>query len=495
MKIHNDKCVDNNMATMTVLHTGNKQPDVVSLRSIYLHADVLMFWVVWGMFVISLAVGWAYDAIPVALVAGSLLALSSSVIKVLLPGTLFTRLYYAFTLIGFAALLIQLGDGETEYHFSVFVLLSALLAYRDYRPLLMGAVVAALHHVLFAWLQANDLFGITCFMHPGIHMVVFHAIFVVAQTAILIYMALRMADDARSASEVAQLAAQINRQPGCLTLTRSERESRTPFAQTFNTTLTTMRNTLSQVSAGVASVLTASESIIQRNTALSKRTDEQAAALAIAASAMEQLSSSAVSTSDKAQSARMLATQASNLASKGGVSIDAATHTMEQIREESDHISNILELIDGIAFQTNILSLNASVEAARAGAHGRGFAVVASEVRTLALRCENAAKDIRQLISVSVECTRTGSVQVENAGQTMREVIGSINALAELVEELSDMSGQQSISITQMNESIASIDESVRYNVEHTAQTVQAARQQQQQADDLQQAISVFRLA
>lgn len=483
------------MATMTVLHTDNKLPDVVSLRSIYLHADVLMFFVVWGLFVISLAVGWAYDALPVALTVGSLLAVSSSIIKVLLPGKLFTRLFYAFTLVGFAALLIQLGEGETEYHFSVFVLLSALLAYRDYRPVLMGAAVAAIHHGLFAWLQANELFGITCFMHPGIHMVVFHAIFVVAQTAILIYMALRMADDARSASEVAQLAAQINHQPGCLTLTRSERESRTPFAKTFNTTLTTMRNTLSQVSLGVASVLTASESIIQRNAALSKRTDEQAAALAVAASAMEQLSSAAVVTSEKAQGARMLATQASGIATKGGVSIDDATQTMEQIREQSGRISNILELIDGIAFQTNILSLNASVEAARAGAHGRGFAVVASEVRTLALRCENAAKDIRQLVSVSVECTRTGSQQVENAGQTMREVIGSINALAELVEELSDMSDQQSISITQMNDSIASIDESVQENVEHTAQTVQAARQQQQQADGLQQAISVFRLA
>lgn len=483
------------MATMTVLHTGNKKPDAVSLRSIYLHADLLMFLVVWGLFVISLGVGWAYDAFLVALTAGSLLAVSSSIVKLLLPGKLFTRLYYAFTLIGFAALLIQLGNGETEYHFSVFVLLSALLAYRDYRPLLMGAVIAAIHHILFAWLQANELFGITCFMHPGIHMVVFHAIFVVAQAAILIYMALRMADDARSASEVAQLAAQINRQPGCLTLTRSERESRTPFAQTFNTTLTTMRNTLSQVSNGVASVLMASESIIQRSAALSKRTDEQATALAVAASAMEQLSSAAIVTCDKAQNARMLATQASHLASIGGVSIDAATHAMEQIREESDHISNILELIDGIAFQTNILSLNASVEAARAGVHGRGFAVVASEVRTLALRCENAAKDIRQLISVSMECTRTGSQQVENAGKTMCEVIGSINALSELVDELSDMSGQQSISITQMNGSIASIDESVQENVEHTAQTVQAARLQQQQADDLQQAISVFRLA
>ncbi|RPH30906.1 methyl-accepting chemotaxis protein [Buttiauxella warmboldiae] len=483
------------MATMTVLHSDIKQPEAASLRTIYLQADVLMLFVVWGLFGISLAAGWAYDALPVALVAGGLLAAISSVIRMLFPGKLLTRLFYAFTLMGFAALLIQLGEGETEYHFAVFVLLSALLAYRDYRPVLMGAAVAAIHHGLFAWLQANELFGIICFIHPGLHMVLFHAIFVVAQALILIYMALRMADDARSASEVAQLAAQINRQPGCLTLARSEKDSCTPFAQTFNTTLATMRNTLGQVSSGVASVLSASDSIIERNAALSKRTDEQAAALAVAASAMEQLSSAAQATNEKAQSARLLAAQASTLAGKGGVSIDAATHTMEQIRDESERISNILELIDGIAFQTNILSLNASVEAARAGAHGRGFAVVAAEVRTLALRCENAAKDIRQLISVSVECTRTGSQQVENAGQTMQQVIGSINALAGLVAELSEMSGQQSLSITQMNESIASIDKSVQHNVEHTAQTVQAARQQQQQADELQQAISVFRLA
>jgi methyl-accepting chemotaxis protein len=483
------------MATMTLFHTAQKQTDIASFKRIYQHADLLMFWLVWGLFAVAVGVGWLYESLALALIVGGILSVTSSFIRFLFPGKLITRLFYAFTLLGFAALLIQLGEGETEFHFSVFVLLSALLAYRDYRPILMGAATAAVHHILFNYLQEQDLLGIVCFMHTGFHMVVFHAIFVVAQSAILIYMAVHMANDARSASEVARLAAQINRESGCLTLAGSERASHSPFGQTFSTTLMTMRDTLGKVSAGVAHVLRASQSIIERNAALSKRTDEQATALAVAASAMEQLTGAASLTSEKSQEAKMLAARASDVAARGGESIDEATHTMEQIRDESQRISDILELIDGIAFQTNILSLNASVEAARAGVHGKGFAVVASEVRTLAMRCENAAKDIRQLIAVSVECTRNGSLQVEHAGKTMKQVIASISALSNLVEELSEMSGQQSANIRQLNESVARIDDSVHENVEHVAQTVRAAQEQQRQADELQQAISVFRLA
>lgn len=166
---------------------------------------------------------------------------------------------------------------------------------------------------------------------------------------------------------------------------------------------------------------------------------------------------------------------------------------MEQIRDESLRINGILELIDGIAFQTNILSLNASVEAARAGEHGKGFAVVASEVRTLALRCEGAAKEIRQLIATSVERTQQGAGEVERAGNTMQSIIVHIEQLREFVDDLSRMSEQQRASILQMNGSIASIDASVQENVQHVAQTIQMAQQQQEQTDELKAAISVFR--
>ncbi|CAH0226945.1 Methyl-accepting chemotaxis protein III [Erwinia aphidicola] len=480
----------------TTFQQGNGQAvEVISLEKIWRQADLLMLFLVWGMFTITSVVGWVMDSLMLAPIVGGALAFASTLLRALLPGSLATRLWFAVTLIAFSALMIQLGEGEVEYHFSIFVLLSALLAYRDYRPLLMGAATAAIHHALFNYLQENDLYGIVCFTHPGFHMVLFHAVFVVAQTAILIFIAQRMAADARAASEVAQLAAWINREPGRLTLTAEDSRSTTPFARTFSTTLGAMHGTLNRVSDGVGLLLEESDSILQRNAALSQRTDEQAHALAVAASAMEQMNAAASLTSKKAHAVQQLAHEANAVARRGGENLEQAIGSMAQIEQESRRINVILELIDGIAFQTNILSLNASVEAANAGQHGQGFAVVAAEVRTLAMRCENAAKEIRTLIATSVERSQSGSEQVAAAGKTMQEAIATISGLAQLVEELMQMNDQQLSSITQMKESVESIDSSVQHNLQHVAETLEVAQQQQQQAEALQQAIAVFRFA
>ncbi|WP_330984903.1 MULTISPECIES: methyl-accepting chemotaxis protein [Enterobacterales] len=483
------------MALTTLFGSTSASRDLISLSAIRRRADRLILALVWILWAITVVFGLLTAQMIVALVVASLLAVLSTVSCLLLPGKLATRLLLAFILMAYSALLIQLGAGGTEYHFSVFVLLSALLAWRDWKPLVAGAAVIAVHHLLFNYLQANDLFGIVVFeMGPGIHMVLMHAVFVVVQTIILVLMALRMEQDARSASEVAKLASVINREPGCLTLTTEHQASHSGFAKTFSLTLDTMRSTLMQVSHSVSQMLEDAHTLLLRNTSLSERTDNQAQSLAVAACAMEQLAGAAVQTSEKANEARGLALQASNVALQGGESIRAAMASMVHIRDESLRINGILELIDGIAFQTNILSLNASVEAARAGVHGKGFAVVAAEVRTLALRCESAAKDIRQLIAASVESTQQGANQVEQAGKTMQVMIGSIDSLLTLVEALSLMSEQQRASILQINGSIASIDASVQENVQHVAQTMQVAQQQQRQTGELKTAISVFRL-
>ncbi|WP_437614949.1 methyl-accepting chemotaxis protein [Erwinia sp. V71] len=479
-----------------LLPAPQHQPSIaVSLTTIALNADRLMLALFWLLLAIGLLLGWHHQQLMLAFIAGGALTLSASAIKWLFPATLFSRLFFAVVMLGFAALFIQLGHGETEYHFSVFVLLSALLAYRDYRPLLMGAATAAVHHLLFNFLQQQGLFGVVVFPHPGFHMVVFHALFVIAQTAILIYIAVHMAADARAASEVAQLASWINREPGYLTLVSDKGASQTPFARTFSHTLDTMHDTLEQVSGGVTTLLAASEQIKQRNAALSTRTDEQAHALTEVVSAMEQLNSAAQQTSAQSQNARQLAADTRRVAQRGGENLQAAVQSMAQISQESQRISAILELIDGIAFQTNILSLNASVEAASAGEYGKGFAVVAAEVRTLATRSEQAAKDIRQLITTSSASTHSGAQQVQQAGVTMQEIITRIGQLTGLVDELSAMSEQQKSSIAQMQDSITSIDSSVQDNVAHVAETLHVAEVQQQQTDALQQAIAVFRLA
>ncbi|WP_343552268.1 methyl-accepting chemotaxis protein [Pantoea sp.] len=468
--------------------------EMVSLKRIAQRADSLAVILSWALWPITLGVGWFNDNLMVAVIAGLLLALLATFFGTVLRGTLTSRLVLSTLLIGWAGLLIQLGDGETEYHFYVFVLMSALLAWRDVRPIVMGAAAAATHHVLFNYLQANDLFGVIVFHHPGWDMVLFHALFVVAQTAMLLVIARQMAADARSASEVAELAAHINQQAGYLTLSADTQQSETPFARTFSTTLGTMHGTLHQVSAGVGLLLAESDSILERNAALSTRTDEQAQALEVAASAMTEISIAASLTRDKAQGARELASETRNVATRGEENIQSAIRSMEKISEESRRVKIILELIDGIAFQTNILSLNASVEAARAGNQGRGFAVVASEVRNLAMRSESAAREIRQLMDASSASTEHGSAQVQHAAQTMREIHSSISGLSQLVTELSEMSEQQNLSIEQIQQSINSIDHSVHHNVQHVAETLQVAQQQQQQANALQQAISLFRL-
>ncbi|MGU3524828.1 methyl-accepting chemotaxis protein [Enterobacteriaceae bacterium C23F] len=483
------------MALPTLFHTASPVRDLISVSAIRRRADRLMLALVWVLWAISLALGVLMAQAVVALISATLLAGLATVASLLMPGRLATRLLFAFILMGFSALLIQLGEGETEYHFSVFVLLSALLAWRDWKPVVMGAVVIAVHHLLFNYLQEYELFGVVVFaMGAGLHMVLMHAVFVVAQAIILVLMALRMEQDARSASEVAKLASVINREPGILTLTQDTSPGHSSFARTFSLTLGTMRSTLEQVTHGVTQLLEDAQTLLQRNTALSERTDNQAQSLAVAASAMEQLLGAAAQTSEKASEARGLALKASGVAQQGGENIRAAMASMVHIRDESLRINGILELIDGIAFQTNILSLNASVEAARAGEHGKGFAVVAAEVRTLALRCESAAKDIRQLIAASVESTQQGADQVEQAGKTMQVMIGSIESLHSLVEALSLMSEQQRASILQINGSISSIDASVQENVRHVAQTMQVAQQQQRQTGELKTAISVFRL-
>ncbi|HKS32847.1 MAG TPA: hypothetical protein VJS14_03880 [Enterobacteriaceae bacterium] len=259
------------MATMNLFDSDAPQQDLISLDAIRRRADNLMLTLIWALWLVSLAAGFYHDDSWLALIAGSALAIAATLLKALFHGTRPVRVGYAVILLAFAALLIQIGEGETEYHFSVFVLMSALLAWRDWLPLLVGAGVAAVHHLVFNYLQEWGLFGIKVFIHPGLHMVIFHGLFVVMQTAVLIFLAIRMEQDARTASEVAQLAAIINREPGCLTLAADDHSSSSTFARTFSTTLDTMRNTLQQASRWKGHWRCSSETPLCRHARINRR--------------------------------------------------------------------------------------------------------------------------------------------------------------------------------------------------------------------------------
>ncbi|BDT69566.1 hypothetical protein os1_37570 [Comamonadaceae bacterium OS-1] len=242
------------------------------------------------------------------------------------------------------------------------------------------------------------------------------------------------------------------------------------------------------------SVASASHQISQGNHDLSGRTEQQASALEETAASMEELSSTVRQNADNARQANQLALSASSVAVQGGEVVAEVVTTMQGINDSSRRIADIIGVIDGIAFQTNILALNAAVEAARAGEQGRGFAVVASEVRSLAGRSADAAKEIKSLISTSVERVERGTALVDKAGTTMGEVVSSIRRVTDIVGEISAASNEQSSGVAQIGEAIVQIDQATQQNAALVEEMAAAAGSMKTQADDLVGAVSVFKL-
>lgn len=251
---------------------------------------------------------------------------------------------------------------------------------------------------------------------------------------------------------------------------------------------------VTDVRGGAEGVATASAEIAQGNHDLSARTEQQASALEETAASMEQLSSTVRQNADSARQANQLAASASNVAVQGGEVVGQVVDTMQVINESSRKISDIISVIDGIAFQTNILALNAAVEAARAGEQGRGFAVVATEVRSLAGRSAEAAKEIKNLINASVERVEQGTVLVGRAGQTMTEVVSSIRRVTEIMGEISVASDEQATGVSQVGEAVTQMDQVTQQNAALVEQMAAAASSLKSQASELVATVAVFKL-
>ncbi|MDR2324355.1 MAG: methyl-accepting chemotaxis protein [Acidovorax sp.] len=258
---------------------------------------------------------------------------------------------------------------------------------------------------------------------------------------------------------------------------------------------THLAQVVGDVRRGAESVANASAEIAQGNQDLSARTEQQASALEQTAASMEQLSATVRHNADNARQANTLALSASTVAEQGGAVVGEVVQTMQGIHDASRRISEIIGVIDSIAFQTNILALNAAVEAARAGEQGRGFAVVASEVRSLASRSADAAKEIKALIDDSVQRVSQGTALVDKAGSTMGEVVSSIRRVTDIMGEISAASNEQSEGVAQVGEAVTSMDQSTQQNAALVEEMAAAASSLQRQSQELVQAVSVFSLS
>jgi methyl-accepting chemotaxis protein len=255
-----------------------------------------------------------------------------------------------------------------------------------------------------------------------------------------------------------------------------------------------LKKLVTEVRDAAAGIAIASSEIAQGNNDLSARTESEASALQQTSASMEQLSAAVKQNADSARQANQLAQSASTVAVQGGEVVAKVVDTMKGINEASRKISDIISVIDGIAFQTNILALNAAVEAARAGEQGRGFAVVASEVRNLAGRSAEAAKEIKALISASVARVEQGTSLVDQAGSTMSEVVSSIRQVTDIMGQISTASDEQSLGVSQVGEAVTQMDQVTQQNAALVEEMAAAAGSLKSQAQELVQTVSVFKL-
>lgn len=261
-----------------------------------------------------------------------------------------------------------------------------------------------------------------------------------------------------------------------------------------NLTAENLAQMLGEIREAVGTINTASSEISQGNADLSSRTEQQASSLEETASSMEELTSTVRQNADNARQANTLAAKATDVAIEGGSQIEQVVQTMTYINDSAQKISDIIGVIDGIAFQTNILALNAAVEAARAGEQGRGFAVVASEVRTLAQRSANAAKDIKALISDSVNNVNTGNDLVGKAGDTMKEIVTSIKRVNDIMSEIAAASVEQSSGLDEVSKAVIQMDEMTQQNAALVEEAAAAAESLESQSGQLAMNVARFKL-
>ncbi|MFC0267020.1 methyl-accepting chemotaxis protein [Kushneria aurantia] len=465
------------------------------LAPVYQRASRMMSFMTLLLMVASIALAPFHDRWIAALAIGLPTTATVILAATRWPTALVTRLLFATALMIFAALQIHLLNGLIEAHFVIFILLSLLLLYRDWRPVVTAAGVIAVHHLLMGFLQSR---GAPIYVMPADHlnhlmaMVLVHAAYVVMEATMLVAMTRLMRREAIAASELSAMSTHIGRQDGHFDLGVEEQSMFSTLGESFRHTLQAVRNTLHQVVESVAALSGTGRDITTGNERLAERTRDQGQALARASATLDQLGQRVQDNLTSADAASERTRHAGALVEQGCERVAQLGEATRQMRESSGHITEITALIDSIAFQTNILALNASVEAARAGESGRGFAVVAQEVGTLAQKSAEASRQIAETIASTRQHMETSSARADEVTDTMGEIAEQTRRINALMDEIRHAGSEQRDSIGQISRDIAAIGEGTRENGALAEELRDDVGELQGQAQRLHEALGVF---
>ena len=474
-------------------HAATSSASHGALNAIARTGDLVMLLTAFGSAAAAGAIGLEYGNASLAVIASAALLAACGGAFAFARGTGLSACVLTFCNVTLVALHIQLGRGTIEFHFGVFVLLGLILVYRDWRPLLLAAGLFAVHHVVFDRLQTMNL-GVYCTPEANFLKTLMHAVYVIVQTVVELYLATMLRRGAVEASELADIVRRVDAD-GRICLAVSDVPTSARTAVRMKGMLERIGVAIAQVSEAASSVKLAAVDMADGNMDLSQRTEEQAGNLQQTAASMEQVSATVRATATTAASAEKYAVAASSAAENGGRVVHSIIATMSDISQSSKRMSEIIGVIDGIAFQTNILALNAAVEAARAGEQGRGFAVVAAEVRSLSQRSTTAAKEIRTLILGSAERVDAGTALVGDAGAGIRDIVDQAQRVRQLIGEISTATTQQTQGMGKVSEAVIHLDTVTQRNAALVKESAAASENLKHQAVLLTAVVSQFVLA